>query len=210
MNFAVKYGVNKVIFASSGGAVYGEQIYFPADEAHYTNPLSPYGISKLSFEKYLEFFRLYYGINYVCLRYSNVYGPRQNLKGEAGVVSVFCNKILQNHQPIINGNGKQTRDYVFVNDVAEANFRALKYNKSGIFNISTSVETSVNKLFTIINDNLKNKFRRLNGKPVKGEQKRSVLDYSKAEKYLKWMPQYDINDGLKITTKWFEEYNKTK
>ena len=117
----IKTGVKKFMFASTGGAVYGEQEYFPADENHPTNPVSPYGISKLTVEKYLFFYKNEYGLNYTILRYANIYGPRQNPFGEAGVVAIFSNKLLKNEQPIINGEGKQTRDYVFVGDVVKAN-----------------------------------------------------------------------------------------
>jgi len=112
-----KTGVKKFMFASTGGAVYGEQEYFPADENHPTNPVSPYGITKLTIEKYLYFYKNEYGLNYTILRYANVYGPRQNPFGEAGVVAIFASKLLKNENPVINGEGKQTRDYVFVEDV---------------------------------------------------------------------------------------------
>ena len=113
---ARKQGVVKFIFASTGGAIYGEQEYFPADEQHPLRPLSPYGITKLATEKYLYFYKEVHGLNSVILRYANVYGPRQNPHGEAGVVAIFCSKILEGQQPVINGNGKQTRDYTFVGD----------------------------------------------------------------------------------------------
>jgi len=114
---ARKQGVVKFIFASTGGAIYGEQEYFPADEQHPLRPLSPYGITKLATEKYLYFYKEVHGLNSVILRYANVYGPRQNPHGEAGVVAIFCSKILEGQQPVINGNGKQTRDYTFVGDI---------------------------------------------------------------------------------------------
>src|SRR3990167_4433752 len=113
----VKSGVKKVIFASTGGAIYGEQVFTPASESHPTNPTSPYGISKLAVEKYLQFYQWTYGLSFVALRYSNVYGPRQNPFGEAGVIAIFIHKLLNGEQPIIFGNGLQTRDYIFINDV---------------------------------------------------------------------------------------------
>lgn len=203
---AVKYKVKKIVFASSGGAVYGEQIYFPADEKHQTEPLSPYGISKLTVEKYLEFFRSYCGIEYVCLRYANIYGPRQSMKGEAGVVSVFYKKIIAGGNPVINGDGSQTRDYVFVRDVVNANMLAQKYNGSGIFNIATGIETSVNELFRIINLNTGEKAKELHGYAVQGEQQRSVLSNKLAKRKLKWSPEYKVKDGLKITGDWFKKH----
>jgi UDP-glucose 4-epimerase len=206
LRLAVKYKVKKIVFASSGGAVYGEQEYFPADEKHRTEPLSPYGISKLTVEKYLEFFRSYYGIGYVCLRYSNVYGPRQSMKGEAGVVAVFNKKILAGQNPVINGEGKQTRDYVFVGDVVRANLLAQNYRGSGIFNICTGRETSVNKLFRLINKNLNNRAKKNHGPGIYGEQVRSVLSNKLAGKALLWKPVIGIEEGIEKTCEWFKEY----
>ena len=129
----VKYSVKKFMFASTGGAVYGEQDYFPADEKHAQQPKSPYGISKLAVEKYLYFYNSEHKLNYTILRYANIYGPRQNPFGEAGVVAIFSTKLLNGEQPVINGHGKQTRDYVFVGDVVKANLLAL--NDHGIRHI---------------------------------------------------------------------------
>src|SRR4030067_654229 len=149
LQLAVKHKIKKFIFASTGGAVYGEQDYFPADEKHPQNPLSPYGISKLSLEKYLYFYKITYNLDYTILRYANVYGPRQDPHGEAGVVAIFIQKMLNKEQPIINGNGEQTRDFVYVGDVVEANILAMENNPEldsgtdNIFNIGTSIETSV-------------------------------------------------------------------
>ncbi|MBN1634479.1 MAG: NAD-dependent epimerase/dehydratase family protein [Ignavibacteria bacterium] len=206
LKLAVKYKVRKVVFASSGGAVYGEQEYFPADEKHKTEPLSPYGISKLTVEKYLEFFRSYYGIKYVCLRYSNVFGPRQSMKGEAGVVSVFYKKILAGKNPVINGDGNQTRDYVFVDDVVKANLLAQSYRGSGIFNICTGRETSVNQLFRLINKNLNNRAEEVHGSGIYGEQVRSVLSNKLAGKKLLWKPETGIKAGIIKTGDWFKKY----
>ena len=114
------------MFASTGGAVYGEQDYYPADEKHPTSPLSPYGISKLAVEKYLFFYKAQYNMKYTILRYANIYGPRQNPHGEAGVVAIFSKKLLNGEQPVINGDGKQTRDYTFVRDVVNANVTYFK------------------------------------------------------------------------------------
>ncbi len=132
---SVKHGVNKFMFASTGGAVYGEQECFPADENHPTNPVSPYGISKLSVEKYLYFYFNEHKLNYTILRYANIYGPRQNPFGEAGVVAIFSTKLLNGDQPIINGTGEQTRDYVFVKDVVKANLQTLADDESDIYNV---------------------------------------------------------------------------
>ncbi|OGU29830.1 MAG: UDP-glucose 4-epimerase, partial [Ignavibacteria bacterium GWA2_35_9] len=131
----IKTNVKKFMFASTGGAVYGEQNYFPADENHPTSPCSPYGISKLAVEKYLFFYKFQYNFNYTVLRYANIYGPRQNSKGEAGVVAIFTTKLLANEQPVINGTGKQTRDYVYVGDVVKANLTTLKDDVCDIYNV---------------------------------------------------------------------------
>jgi UDP-glucose 4-epimerase len=130
---AKKYGVKKIIFSSTGGAIYGEQDFFPADEEHPLRPLSPYGITKLCTEKYLFYYKQTYGIDNVVLRYANVYGPRQNPHGEAGVVAIFCDKLLKGEEPVINGDGKQTRDYVFVADIVKANVLALHASGSNTF-----------------------------------------------------------------------------
>ncbi len=143
-----KHGVKKVIFSSTGGAIYGEQDYFPADENHPTRPLSPYGIAKLAVEKYLFFYNAVHTMGYVVLRYANVYGPRQNPHGEAGVVAIFSSKLLNGEEPVINGDGRQTRDYTFVGDVVSAHVLALDYPKSDICNIGTGRETDVNALYT--------------------------------------------------------------
>ena len=207
---ALKKNIKKIIFASTGGAIYGEQDYFPADEKHDTRPLSPYGIAKLSIEKYLFFYKMVYGIDYVVLRYGNVYGPRQNPHGEAGVVSIFCEKILSCSQPVINGTGTQTRDYIYVGDVVEANLKALDFNGSEIFNVGTSKENDVNIIFRRVNEYYGNKFEEKHGPAKKGEQMRSVIDNSKAKDLLGWEPKVDLAEGLSLTCKWFEEHYNSK
>lgn len=201
---AIKYKIKKIILASTGGAIYGEQEYFPADEKHKTNPLSPYGIAKLTVEKYLEFYHRYYGINFICLRYSNVYGPRQLPKGEAGVIAVFCKKILKGKQPVINGKGINTRDFIYVGDVVEANLKALSYKKTITLNIGTGKETSINNVFRVINNYFGNKVKEKHSKEIYGEQKRSLLDNRLAKRIFKWKPLYEIKDGIELTCKYFE------
>jgi len=203
LQLAVKYKVKKIIFASSGGAIYGEQKCFPADEKHITNPLSPYGITKLAVENYLDFYYRIHGLKYICLRYSNVYGPRQLPKGDAGVIAVFAKKLSRKEQALINGSGKNTRDFVFVYDVVEANLKALKFDKPLKVNISTGKETSVKNIFGIINKFYGNHSGEKHGKPVKGEQKRSVLDNTLASKTLRWKPKYGIKEGLELTCRYF-------
>ncbi|MGA7836772.1 MAG: NAD-dependent epimerase/dehydratase family protein, partial [Ignavibacteriaceae bacterium] len=171
----VNTGVNKFMFASTGGAVYGEQDYFPADEKHPTSPLSPYGISKLAVEKYLYFYNAQYKLNYSILRYANIYGPRQNPFGEAGVIAIFTTKLLNKEQPVINGNGEQTRDYVFVGDVVKANLLALTDGNTDIYNVGTGLETNVNEIFNKLNSIIGNGQQEKHGPAVAGEQMRSVI-----------------------------------
>ena len=200
----IKTGVKKFIFASTGGAIYGEQEYFPADENHPTKPVSPYGITKLTIEKYLFFYKNEYGLNYTILRYANVYGPRQNPLGEAGVVAIFTNKLIKNENPIINGNGNQTRDYVFVEDVVKANIINLNNNSSDIYNVGTGIETSVNEIFSKLNKISGGIAEEKHGPAAKGEQLRSVITSDKLYKKFDWKPSVKIDDGLKKTFNYFE------
>lgn len=201
---AKESGVMKIIFASSGGTVYGEQDEFPACEDHHLRPCSPYGISKLANEKYLYYYREVYGIDYVALRYANVYGPRQNPHGEAGVVAIFAKKMLNNEQVIINGDGLNTRDYVFVSDVVEANYLALSNDVSGEFNVGTGIENDVNYIFRTLNILTGNKCEEIHGEAKAGEQKRSVISYSKFKKFHGWQPQINFEEGLSKTVNFFK------
>ena len=199
-----KYGVSKFIFSSTGGAVYGEQEYFPADEKHHTSPLSPYGISKLAVEKYLFFYNKQYGLNYSVLRYANIYGPRQNPFGEAGVIAIFTSKLLAGEQPIINGDGTQTRDYVFVKDVVKANVKVLEDKNSDILNVGTGIETNVNEIFNTLNRIINNGQIEKHGPAAPGEQLRSVITSNKFYNKFNWRPSIKLEDGLKETVKFFE------
>lgn len=172
--------IKKFIFSSSGGAIYGDAKTIPTPESEAANPLSPYGVAKLAIENYLKALN----INYIALRYANVYGPRQDAKGEAGVIAIFIDKIKNNQSPIVFGNGKQTRDYIYVQDVVNANIKAMQKNIFGAFNIGTGKETSVNKLLKLISPKTKAKHT----PPVPGEVQRSCLDIKKAKKILNWMP----------------------
>ncbi|OLB02404.1 MAG: SDR family oxidoreductase [Nitrospirae bacterium] len=202
---AVKYGTRKVIFASSGGAIYGEQDIFPAPESHPIRPLSPYGISKLNGEQYLAYYQRVSGIQHVILRYSNVYGPRQDPEGEAGVVAIFMGKMLAGEQPIINGNGRQTRDFVFVDDVVEANLAAMGKEVQGIYNVGTAEETSINDLFRLLVELTNAGCKELHGPAKKGEQARSVVDISRLRQELGWEPKVPLREGLKRTVEFFRE-----
>jgi UDP-glucose 4-epimerase len=202
---ATRHGARKVIFSSSGGAIYGEQHSFPAVETHVTQPLSPYGISKLCGEHYLSYYARLSGIQVVSLRYANVYGPRQDPEGEAGVVAIFIQKMLNRQQAVINGNGRQTRDFVFVDDVVEANLMALGPDVQGIYNVGTGVETSVNDLFHVLVELTKCDLKEVHGPAKKGEQARSVIDSSKLKTELAWEPKFDLREGLRRTVEYFRD-----
>jgi UDP-glucose 4-epimerase len=199
-----KHGLKKVTFASTGGAIYGEQDYFPADELHPLRPLSPYGITKLVTEKYLFFYKETYGIEHVILRYANIYGPRQSPHGEAGVVAIFTTKMLKGEQPVINGDGKQTRDYVFVGDVVKANLLALNYKGSNIYNIGTGIETDVNQLFRHLKKHTGSSCSEEHAPAKAGEQMRSVISSLKIHTELGWAPSVTIEEGLKKTVEYFK------
>jgi UDP-glucose 4-epimerase len=199
--------VKKFIFASSGGTVYGEQEAFPADEEHPTRPLCPYGVSKRAGEHYLYFYRMEYGLPSIALRYANVYGPRQDPHGEAGVVAIFTQRLLAGEQPVINGDGKQTRDYVFVGDVAQANLAALPVEYTGPLNIGTGSETTVNQLFTILHNLTGSSALEVHGPAKPGEQRRSVLTWSRAAHVLGWCPVVELENGLRQTVAYFRTRN---
>jgi UDP-glucose 4-epimerase len=205
----IKSGVKKFMFASTGGAVYGEQNYFPADENHSTAPLSPYGISKLTVEKYLHFYHVQYNLKYTILRYANIYGPRQNASGEAGVVAIFSTKLLKGEQPVINGSGLQTRDYVFVGDVVKANLTTLNDEASDFYNIGTSIETDVNQLFNTLNHIIGKGQIEKHGPPALGEQMRSVITSDKIFNKFNWRPSTQLETGLQQTVNFFKDKLKS-
>ena len=197
-------GARTVIFASTGGAIYGEQEEFPATEEHPTRPLSPYGVGKLTSEKYLFYYREVFGMNSVMLRYANIYGPRQNPHGEAGVVAIFCNKMLAGQQPVINGDGRQTRDYTYVEDVVKANLLALDVKGSNIYNVGTGIETDVNTLFRSLKNLLDPSCREEHAPAKAGEQMRSVVSAQKIQNELGWKPKVMLAEGLKKTAEYFK------
>jgi len=205
LQLSVKYGVRKVVFASSGGAVYGEQHQFPAPETHPTSPLSPYGISKLSCEYYLEYFRYVTGLHYAALRFGNVYGPRQNPEGEAGVIAIFSQQLLKGQDILINGNGLQTRDYVYVRDVVEAVMTVSDQHVNGIYNVGTGEETTVNDIFTRLKTLTQVECKELHGPAKKGEQLRSVLDCSKLTEETSWEPSVSLAEGFAETVEFFKQ-----
>lgn len=198
-------GVKKILFASTGGAIYGEQVEFPATEEHPLWPASPYGVSKLTCERYIHYYSMAAGLNYALMRYANVYGPRQNPHGEAGVVAIFAKKLLAGEQPVINGDGKQTRDYVYVKDVVRANLLALEHPHNDYFNVGTGIETDVNVIFNLLRDAAESEAQEHHGTAKQGEQLRSVLSYKKAKDVLGWQPQTDLKQGIAETMAFFKE-----
>ena len=189
----------RFVFASSGGAVYGEQDYFPAREDHPRRPASAYGASKLCGEEYLALYERAFGLSALALRYANVYGPGQDPHGEAGVVAIFLEKLIQGQEPVINGDGEQTRDYVHVEDVARINALAIESSVTGALNVGTARETSVNELAEKLG--VPKPFRHGPAKP--GEQRRSSIDPAAASKALSWQPRVPLEEGLRATAEWF-------
>lgn len=200
---ARKSGVRKVVFSSTGGAIYGEQDVYPAPETHPTRPVSPYGVSKASGELYLGYYRAQYGLRSTALRYANVYGPRQNPHGEAGVVAVFSERLLRGDGCTVNGTGEQTRDFVFGPDVARANLLAATGDVEGPVNVGTGIETDVNRLYALLARaaGVERPAQHAPAKP--GEQLRSSVDPSRAAKVLGWRPTVVLEEGLRRTVDWF-------
>jgi UDP-glucose 4-epimerase len=200
----VGHGVGRFVFASTGGAIYGEQREFPASEEHPEYPISPYGVSKLAAERHLRLYEARYGLPCVALRYANVYGPRQDPRGEAGVVAIFASRLASGETCTINGTGEQTRDYVYAGDVARANVLALESGvPSGAYNVGTGIETSVNELYETMAD-LSGRESPAKHAPAKpGEQLRSAIDPAKAERVLGWRPGVGLREGLEKTLAFF-------
>ncbi|MEA2572588.1 MAG: UDP-glucose 4-epimerase [Acidobacteriota bacterium] len=199
---AVEAGVKKIIFASSGGAAYGEPQFAPQTEEHPFAPLSPYGIAKLSVEYYLAFFRNVHGIATAAVRYGNVYGPRQRVDGEAGVVAIFGGRMLRGEEVTLNGGGAQTRDYVYVGDVVRANMAVSEQELTGAFNVGTGVETSVVELAHKIADAVGTPLKASAGPAKAGEQMRSVLDGTKLRKAAGLPEPVTLEEGLRPTVDW--------
>lgn len=197
--------VEKFIFISSGGTVYGSQVKLPATENDPLTAESPYGISKVTGEHYVRFYAAQHGFKYTILRYSNVYGPRQVPHGEAGVVAIFINKMMNNEAPVIFGGGKCIRDYVFVGDVAAANVAALKKGDNEAFNIGTGVKTDVNQLYSAVQKVMGFKQKAKYAPARLGDLPANYLDAKKAAKLLGWKPKVDLVKGIKATYEYFSK-----
>ena len=198
-------GCKKFIFSSTGGAIYPPAKKPPYSEAVEAGPISPYGISKRTGEMYLGFLQDIYGMPSVALRYANVYGPRQRHDGEAGGISIFGCKMLKNQPVKIFGDGKQTRDYVYVGDVVRANMLAMKKGVTGIINIGTGKQTSVNQLFRKIKRLTKSTTKEQHAEAPAGEVPKSALVWRKARRVLSWEPKVDLDSGLKKTIAWLKK-----
>jgi UDP-glucose 4-epimerase len=207
LNAAIDAGVEQVMFASTGGAIYGEQDVFPAAEEHPARPLSPYGVSKLAGERYLYYFHAQYGLDVSCLRYANVYGERQNPHGEAGVVAIFLTRLLQGEAPMINGDGLQTRDYIHVSDVVRANLASAGRSGFHILNVGTGIETSVVDLYQGLCEAAGSDLEAQHGPGKPGEQRRSSVDATRIRTELGLPEPIALDQGLQRTADWFREHN---
>jgi len=200
-----KYGVQKIIYASTGGAVYGEPQYLPTDEDHPINPLDPYGASKHHVEHYLALYRANYGLEFTTLRYPNVYGPRQDPYGEAGVVAIFAQRMLSGAPAIINGSGEQERDFVYVGDIAEANRLALTRGDDRVYNIGSGIGTNINTIFARLRAITGYDRQEIHGPPKLGEVFKIYLNAERAQRELGWEARVDLDEGLRRTVEWFKE-----
>ncbi|MCS6843475.1 MAG: SDR family oxidoreductase [Caldilineales bacterium] len=202
LELARQHGVRKFIYASTGGAVYGEPEFLPVTEDHPINPLDPYGASKHAVEHYLFLYRHNYGLDYVSLRYPNVYGPRQDPMGEAGVVAIFTGRMLAGQPCTINGDGQQQRDFTYVADIARANLLAAERG-SGIYNIGSGIGTDVNTIFALLKEAAGYTLPPVYGPPKLGEVRRTYLDATKAQRELGWQPEVPVAEGLRRTVEYF-------
>ena len=196
---ASEHGVRKVIYSSSGGTVYGEPQELPVTEAHALAPVSPYGLSKLVGEQYLQLWDRMHGLDYTVLRYSNAFGPRQDPHGEAGVVAIFTGLMLNGQQCTIDGDGEQRKDYCYVGDIARANVLALEKGSRRAYNIGTGEGTSVNQIFAALNEATGNTIEARHGPPRQGDVRNFWLETSRAKQELGWAPEVSFEDGIRLT-----------
>ena len=202
---AKRYQVKRFVYISTGGAVFGEPEYLPCDEGHPINPICQYGISKHTVEHYLYLYHANYGLNYTVLRYPNVYGPRQDPHGEAGVVAIFTGQMLADKQVVINGDGEQLRDYAYVGDCAQANLLALTRDAgSGIYNLGSGRGTTVNEIFQALKAITAYQRPPVYGPAKVGETRRIYLDARKAQRELGWVPEVSLEHGLANTVAYFK------
>ena len=202
---AVDAGVRRFVFFSSGGAVYDESVPRPTPEAALLGPVSPYGVSKLSAEHFVDAYRRRHGLATVVLRPANVYGPRQDAEGEGGVVAVFCRTLLNGRAPVIYGDGEQTRDFVYVGDVAAACGAALAHDAPGPFNVATGIETSINSLAEQLQAIAGTKVAIAHAPAKAGEGRASCLSSAKALRELGWQPSVALEGGLRKTILYFKQ-----
>jgi UDP-glucose 4-epimerase len=200
---AARQAEARFVFASTGGALYGDADVLPTPESYPAWPVSPYGVSKLSFEHYLHCYGVQHGLSYVALRYANVYGPRQNPHGEAGVVAIFCLKLLSGEEPTIYGDGGQTRDFIHAADVVRANLAALDSDQTGHFNVGTGRQCDINAVFELIRERMGSSLGKRHGPARPGDQRTSVLDSSLIAEKLGWRPKVSLEEGLADTVNWF-------
>lgn len=200
---AHRSGVQHVVFASSGGAVYGDQLVFPADETHSTRPISPYGVSKRSVELYLDYYQTVHGMTSTILRYTNVYGPRQNPFGEAGVIAIFLQKWIDGETAVINGDGEQTRDYIYVGDVAKANLLVTEQRLRGAYNCCTGIETTLNELVDHLRQSYGSTAPTRHGEGKPGDLRRNVCSFDKLRTTSGWTPSMGLKEGVHLTADWF-------
>jgi UDP-glucose 4-epimerase len=198
-----RFGVKKLVYASTGGAVYGEPGTLPVAEDHPICPLDPYGASKHHVEHYLQIYQSHFGVQFTALRYPNVYGPRQDPYGEAGVVAIFIGKMLKGETPTINGSGDQERDFVYVGDVAKASVLAINIAGGTILNLGSGVGTSVNRIYQLLRELTGFRPVAVHGPAKKGEVYRIFLESTRAQKQLHWRPQISLQEGLSRTVEFF-------
>jgi UDP-glucose 4-epimerase len=204
LDASAHHGVRRFLFASTGGAIYGDASTIPTPEDYPAVPVSPYGASKLAAEVYLRTFHAMHGLPFAALRYANVYGPRQDPHGEAGVVAIFTQRLLKHEPAVINGDGGQTRDFVYVEDVAEANALALRSDAVGSFNVGTGVETDINEIFAQLKALTGSQQAEQHGPEKTGEQRRSVVDPAKIRSVMGWQPRTSLKSGLEATVRYFQ------
>lgn len=203
---AKQFGVKRMVYISTGGAVYGEPEYLPCDEAHPVNPICQYGASKHTVEHYLYMYKINYGLDYTVLRYPNVYGPRQDPHGEAGVVAIFTGQMLRGEQVVINGDGEQERDFVYVGDCASGNLLAVEASHGvGIVNLGSGYGTTVNQIYQKLSEITRYPLSAQYGPPKLGETSKIYLDAGKAARELNWRPIVDLDEGLRRTVDYFTQ-----